>query len=243
MVIDMGYLTKVFKRMAIFIATIIGMYICYKLAVFYMPFLIAFLISALIEPLIRKLMSKTNLGRKKSAILIMSLVSLILVGIIIWGIASIISEASTLLPSLNGYLEKGYDQIKKIISYVNFDRMQLSQQFEETIKSSSLEALGFVAEKAKEILTSVLQIVTSLPTIGIYVGVTLVATYFVCIDRIYMLDQIEHHFPRTWVKKFFIHLKRILSEIGNYLKAEMTLVLISFVITLVRTFPSKNIQI
>ena len=43
MVVDMGYWTKVLKRIAIFIGTIIGMYFAFKLAIFYMPFVIAFL--------------------------------------------------------------------------------------------------------------------------------------------------------------------------------------------------------
>ena len=233
MVIDMGYWTKVLRRMAIFAATIIGMYLAFKLAVFYMPFLIAFLIATLIEPLIRKLMSKTKLGRKKSAILIMSIVSLIIIGLIVWGTASIISEASNLLQSLNNYFEKAYVWVQNIISYIKFDKLQISEQLGETLKASAIDFLGFVIEKVKEILTATLQVVTSLPTIGIYVGITLMATYFICIDRIYMLDQIEHHFPRTWVKKFSSHMKEILTELGSYLKAEMTLVLISFVITLV----------
>lgn len=232
MVIDMGYWTKVLKRMAIFTATIIGMYLSYKLAVFYMPFLIAFLIATLIEPLIRKLMSKTKLGRKKSAIFIMSIVSLIIIGLIVWGIASIISEASNLLQSLNNYFEKAYVGVQNIISYLKFDKLQISQQLGETLKSSAADFISFLIEKAKDILTGTLQVVTSLPIIGIYVGVTLMATYFVCIDRIYMLDQIEHHFPRTWVRRFSTHLKEILKELGSYLKAEITLVLISFAITL-----------
>ena len=236
MVVDMGYWTKVLKRIAIFIGTIIGMYFAFKLAIFYMPFVIAFLIAAVLEPIIRKLMRKTKFGRKKSAILIMIIASLIIVGLIVWGIASLISEGSNLLQSLNTYFEKAYTQIQYIIEVIEFDKIQISDQVAETLQNSALEFLGFITEKVKEFLTSMLQIVTSLPTIGIYVGITLMATYFVRIDRIYMLAQIEHHFPKTWVKKFSLHTKEILIELGCYLKAELTLVLISFVITLIGLF-------
>ena len=241
MVIDMGYWTKVIKRMALFILAIIGMCIAFKFAVFYMPFLIAFLISSLIEPLIRKIMKNTKLGRKRSAILIMVIVSLLIIGLIIWGIVSLISEASNLLQSLNNYFEMAYNQIQSLTNFIKFDKLKISEQVLNTINDSINSSLGIITEKVKNLLTSILQILTSLPKIGVYVGVTLVATYFICIDRIYMLDQMEHHFPRIWVKKFSNHIKKILIELGNYLKAEMTLVLISFIITLIRTNFTKDI--
>ena len=42
MVIDMNYWRKVIKRIFIFFLTIIGVWLGFKLSVFYMPFLIAF---------------------------------------------------------------------------------------------------------------------------------------------------------------------------------------------------------
>ena len=43
MVIDMGYWTKVSKRILVLVLTLIGIYLAFKLAVFYMPFLIPFI--------------------------------------------------------------------------------------------------------------------------------------------------------------------------------------------------------
>ena len=54
-----------------------------------------------------------------------------------------------------------------------------------------------------------------------------------CIDKIYMLDQIEHHLPEKWVKKLTLHLKALIKSLGCYLKAQAKLILISFVISLI----------
>ena len=43
----------------------------------------------------------------------------------------------------------------------------------------------------------------------------------------------EHHFPESWVRKLSKHIKEILSSLGDYLKAEAILILISFVICLI----------
>ena len=48
-----------------------------------------------------------------------------------------------------------------------------------------------------------------------------------------MLDQLEHHLPKTWVKKIGIHIRELIKTLGRYLKAQVILILISFVISLI----------
>ena len=100
---------------------------------------------------------------------------------------------------------------------------------------------GNVSKLISNILNSIIKWLTTLPTLGIYIVVTLIATYFICVDKLYMLDQIEHHFPRTWVKRAILHLKELLSSLGNFLKAEIILVVISFVQVLIGLYILKLI--
>ena len=53
MIIDMSYWTRVLKKFLYVILILIGLFLAFKLAIFYMPFLIAFIISLMIEPAIR----------------------------------------------------------------------------------------------------------------------------------------------------------------------------------------------
>ena len=48
MVIDMNYWTKVLKKILIFVLTLMVIFVVFKLAVFYMPFLVAFVISLML---------------------------------------------------------------------------------------------------------------------------------------------------------------------------------------------------
>lgn len=54
-----------------------------------------------------------------------------------------------------------------------------------------------------------------------------------------MLDQMEHHLPKTWTKKLGKHIREIITALGNYLKAEGTLILVSFVISLIGLYVFK----
>ena len=67
---NIKYWSNVFKRIFYVILVILGIYLAYRCAIFYMPFLIAFLISSVMEPAIRFLMKKLNLTRKFSSIII-----------------------------------------------------------------------------------------------------------------------------------------------------------------------------
>lgn len=106
MVIDMGYWTRVSKKILILLATIVGLYLAFKLAVFYIPFLIAFIFSVMIEPIIKFVHKKTKLTRKVSAILVLIIVSFLVIGLLVWGITSLISESSNFLSGLNRICRK-----------------------------------------------------------------------------------------------------------------------------------------
>lgn len=241
MVIDMGYWSKVFKRIFILILTILGIYLAFKLAIFYMPFLIAFIISLLIEPLIKFIMKKTKLKRKITATLILIAVFAIIVGLLVWGITTLISEAAKLLQDLNGYFEIVYNKAQQIISSIDFDRLKISEDVTKIIQSSAMDFLSTLSNWIKNILTSILNGITSIPTIAIYVVVSLLSLYFISADKIYILDQIEHHLPETWVKRLGKHLRELIKALGNYLKAEATLIIISFVISLIGLYTFKFI--
>ena len=83
MVVDMGYWTKVGKRLLVLTFSIIGIYLAFKLAVFFMPFLIAFIISLMVEPIIRFTMKRTKLTRKTSAIIVLIIVFSIIIGLLV----------------------------------------------------------------------------------------------------------------------------------------------------------------
>lgn len=241
MVIDVGYCSKVFRKIIYLLITLVAIYLCFKLAIFYIPFLIGFIISVMIEPIIKALVNKTKFTRKPVAIIVMLVIFIILIGLIIWGIISVITESSDLLQSLNIYIENLYTKIQYYISNINFDRLEIPSQVITLVQNSTENFIKVVTNWVSNFLTSIIQGITSLPIFGIYVVITLLSTYFICADRMYILDQLEHHFPRLWIKKLGMHIRKIISSLGNYLKAEATLILISFILVLVGLYVLKFI--
>ena len=184
-------------------------------------------------------MRKTQLKRKTSAILILVLVMSIIIGFLVWGIVSLISESSNLLQNFNIYMEKANEIIQNLLASIDLSKIKIPEEIMNIAQNSFQEFLGTVSTWAKELLTSVLNGITSIPTVVIYIVITLLSLYFICTDKIYMVDQLEHHFPRKWVKKLAMHIKEITKVLGGYLKAEAILVLVSFFISVVGLYLLK----
>ena len=233
MIIDMNYYKKVIKRLLIFIFTLLSLYIAFKLSIFYIPFLIAFIISLIIEPLIRNVMKFTNLTRKVSAIITLVIVFFIIIGLSIWGVVSLITEATNILANLNNNIENIGSRISNLIDIFNLDNIKIPEPIKGTIENTFNNLVGKGADLAQNLLTSIVNTVTYIPKLMIYIGITIIATYFVCTDKMYILDQMEHHIPRNWLNKFGIKLRKVISSLGDYLKAECVLILISFLIVLI----------
>lgn len=230
---DFRYWLDVFKKIILLALSLFLIYIGFKISIFYIPFLIAFVLSLLIEPAIRFFMRKLKMRRKISAIVIFIIVLSIIVGIITWGIVTLISEATNFLGNISYYFDKIHETSQNLIANFNFDKIKISDDLKNIVGNSTGDFIKTASNWITNILTKLLNTLTSLPTIGIYIVITLLALYFMCTDKIYILDQIEHHLPEMWVKKITKHVKAITKALGCYLKAQIKLILISFVISLI----------
>ena len=235
----MGYFTKVLKKILILAISLIVIFLIFKLALFYIPFLIGFIISVLIEQIIKIISKKTKLTRKTSAVIVLLCIFTILITLIVWASVSLVTEAYNLLQNLNIYIEKLYNQVQNYINTIEFNKFEIPTQIIGIVESSANNFLDFITKLVSNFLTGILQGITSIPIVGIYIIITILSTYFICTDRLYILDQLEHHFPKIWIKKLGMHLKKIITSLGNYLKAEATLILISFIEVLVGLYIFK----
>ena len=239
MIIDVGYWTRILKNIAVLAISLILIYLAFKLAVFYMPFLIGFIISLLIEPLIKIIVNKTKVERKKVAIVVLVIIFGIILGLLSWGIISLITESSNLLQGFNGYVEMMYDTVKEYIASVRDGRTKIPSEIVTIIENSSDKVVTFITDYVSNFLTRVTQIISEIPVIGIYVFITILATYFICTDKMYIRDAIEHQLPNRWARKIGIHARDIIKALGSYLKAEVILVIISFFIVLIGLYILK----
>ncbi len=149
---------------------------------------------------------------------------------------ALIDEGANLLKMINDYVGNGYEYAMGIIDKIKFDDIQISEDVVNMIKTSISNFLDQASIWISNFLTSMLSKISSIATVGVYTVITILATYFICADRIYILDQLEHHFPKEWVKKLSKNIKKISKLLGGYLKAQAILIGINFVLVLIGLF-------
>ncbi len=241
MLIDVGYWTRIVKRILVLVLSLLLLYLSFKLAVFYMPFLIGFIISLLIEPIIKRICKRTSLERRKVAIIVLILILGIIFGLISWGILTIVTEGTNLIKFFNDNLELIYNKVNSLIESIKEGHADIPAQIVSIIENSTDTIFNFTTEYVSKLLSKATQIISSLPIIGIYIIITILATYFICTDKLYIRDTIESQLPNRWARKLGAHVSDIIRELGHYLKAEIILILISFIIVLVGLYFFKII--
>ena len=233
MIVDVGYWTRILKNILVLTVSIILIFLVLKLAIFYMPFLIGFIISLFVEPLIKLVVKKTKLERKKGAIIVLAIIFIILLGLLTWGVVTLLTESSNLLQSLNKYIQLIYSKINEYMKIIKDGNSKIPVEIVAIIEKSTDKVIVFITNYVSTFLSKVTQTISALPTIGIYTFITLLATYFICTDKMYIIDTLEHQLPKRWAKKIGIHLREIIKSLGGYLKAEAILIIISFFIVLI----------
>lgn len=223
---------NILKKSIIGILLILLICMICKLTIFYIPFLIAYIISIIIEPLIKFVRKKTSFSRKTSSVIVLVGIFSILVVILVYGGIKLITETTNFLSGLNNYIEIVMNFINNISSKVNLDRFNLSKEVISIFENSTSEFLNTLTEQIKNLLNKILEYITSIPNLFINIVITVLATYFISSDKLYILDRMEHHLSKKMVGKIITHAKEITSSLGGYLKAEIILSFITFIIVL-----------
>lgn len=227
----MSYLS-ILKKFIIGILIIVSFLLIFKLTIFYIPFLIAYIISIIIDPIIKFVNKNVHISRKVSSVIVLATIFIIIATLLVWGIVRLVAETTNLLEGLNVYLEKTLNFISERVSNFDFSKYKVSDDVINIFENTTTDYLNTFAKYLKDLLTKVLNYITSLPNMFINVIITILATYFITSDKFYILDRMEHHLSKKMVGKIAKHTKEITSSLGGYLKAEIILSIITFMVVL-----------
>ena len=204
MVTDINYWSKVIKRIFSLALTILLLFVIFKLSVFYIPFLIAFVLALFFEPIIKFFMKKFKWTRRVSSILVIFVSIAILVGIIGWGIVTLFNEATNLLSNSGEYFGRIQSLINNITSKNTLiDKLPID--LSKSIENAQTELISSITTWITNLLIGIRNWITKIPNLVMSVFFVLISLYFMCTDKIYMIDQMEHHLPDIWTKKISKH--------------------------------------
>lgn len=203
--------------------------ISFKLFVFYIPFLIGFIIAELLEPIIINIKNKSNLTRKTSSIIVLVIFFAICISLILLGSVFLISEVTDALSGMNGYIEIVMNKVQEI----KIDNWNINDNIKPIIENTTVSFVNEAGNIIKNYLSEFIKWIGKIPNFFVYLVITILSTYFISSDKFYILDRMEYHFPKKWIGKVREKTRKIKSSLGGYLKAEIIMIFISFIIVLV----------
>ena len=220
-----------FKKLyfIVYIALILlVVFIVFKLGIFLFPFTIALFFSILARPLTQFLQNKLKLSKKISTIISIITFLVIFFGIIGWGSLKLVSEIYKLSQNLNSYSEMiqklWTDSMAKIYSYLGNFPSGFTKQINDTIN-------GFISSgsvKLGTFIKGLIDFITSIPTLILYICITILATFFISLDRDKIISFLEQQFPKSWLDKVFNIKTDMFTVLGSYIKAQLILMTICF---------------
>lgn len=198
-----------------------------------LPFILAAVLSLFMEPGVRLLEARLRLPRNLAVVLVM-LLGLGVVGLVLTlAVLRMISELSHLSVVLPDYIAGLRQTIEGLIEDAARLRGRLDPDvvpyLERAIASatSSLETMATVAVR------STLNVVTGIPGAILVILVTLLATYFLSRDKRVILDFWLRFLPAPWAERTFTVGRQAFGAFLAYIRAQLILVSISTVITIV----------
>ncbi len=199
------------------------------LSVYFWPFTLAAIIAFSIKPVIEYINKKIKVPRKISAFIVVALVYVIIGFILFLMCTKIIKESIVLIDLIPSMYEKAETLFRTTFSKFKEMNNVLPDVVSTKIYDIGMEVLATLSHVIINVLNSIFDFILFLPTLVIYAVVTILATYFFAIDKNMIYNFLNETLPKKWVENFVNIVKKSISSLFNYLKAELILVGISFI--------------
>lgn len=199
------------------------------------PFLVAYAISLIVNPMADGLQKRFRLPRGISAVLVIVLTVGVLGGIItgiVWKIVDEFRNVYEDLPVIYMSVRRTWLSISEAFSDVMAMLPKELQIAFEDLSDQFLKWLADVATNA-ELMRSAGNLAKKLPNIFIAVVVFLLSLYFMVADSKKISNAVKKPFSAETVERMANFRMQIKKYVGGYIKAQLTIMCISFTIILV----------
>ena len=210
------------------ILVLIVVYLLFKLGVFLFPFTLALFFSILTQPFSRFLQKKLKFSQKIATIVSIILFLVIFLAFISLSALRLSGEIYKLSINLNKYSKDFQSLWNHTIDRVYSLLGYFPEGFDEQVKSSINGFIRMGTSKLGSFINSLINFITSIPTIILYICITILSTFFISLDKKKIMTFLEQQFPETWIKKVYNIKREMFNVLGSYIRAQIILMTICF---------------
>ena len=116
------------------------------------------------------------------------------------------------------------DGMGKVYAYLGNFPSGFTKQVNDTINAF----ISTGSAKLGTFIKGLINFITSIPTVILYICITILATFFISLDKDEIVVFLEHQFPKSWLDKVFNIKTDMFTVLGSYIKAQIILMTICF---------------
>ena len=210
------------------VLVLIVVYLIFKLGIFLFPFTLALFFSIMTQPFSRFLEKKLKFSQKIATIVSIVLFLVIFLGFISLSALRLSGEIYKLSINLNKYSKDVQTlwntTIDKVYSLLGY----FPEGFDEQVKNSINGFIRMGTSKLGSFINSLINFITSIPTIILYICITILSTFFISLDKNKIMAFLEQQFPKSWIKKVYNIKREMFNVLGSYIRAQIILMTICF---------------
>ena len=210
------------------ILVLIVVYLIFKLGIFLFPFTLALFFSIMTQPFSRFLEKKLKFSQKIATIVSIVLFLVIFLGFISLSALRLSGEIYKLSINLNKYSKEAQSlwntAIDKVYSLLGY----FPEGFDEQVKNSINGFIRMGTSKLGSFINSLINFITSIPTIILYICITILSTFFISLDKNKIMAFLEQQFPKSSIKKVYNIKREMFNVLGSYIRAQIILMTICF---------------
>lgn len=232
------YVKIVVNLVLCILAAILVIWLGPKLLSFFLPFVIALIVSAIANPLVNFLEKKVRILRKHSSAVIIVLVLAVLFALIyflLWGLIrgaqALFGEMDEIIATFLSFL----DEFRIALSNLSISLPEGMHDAILELDSSIENALtGFAKTLMEQInLSAAGSYLNSALNVLILIIISILATYFVMIDRNQLSLALSRMVPTSIQQYYHVVMDNIKTAVGGYLKTQFKLMIIIMLVLFV----------
>lgn len=229
---DKAFINKL-KKTGIFFAIFTAIYILFFLTLPYtLPFVLAFIIALWVKPLNRFIQKKLRISNGISSLITSIFVFSIIVVIVLIILLNITNEAILLISKIPS-MDVIKDYINIVIDEASIAFGQLDPSLVEKIYQYLSTMMKSTLDIVIKVVNSILSFILKIPSILMLGFITFLATYFFSKDMSFFNKNFYSVFSSNGKKRMENIIKQAISMVTGYVKAFSTVILITFIETVI----------
>ena len=230
---------KIGKKLLIFIAVLVSIYLFFKLRILGLiaPFIVAWIISCILNPFVTWAHKRFKLNRGLGTLISMLTIMSALVGVVFVIIRKLweqVIELAEALPVYSNDLVTGFSSFEERIA--NIFKLIPAGEALSNIDTVIAQFLKSVSSLLTSFIPNVYGAIAAVPDVVIFIIITLLSVFFMTKDHYYIKDFIKAQLSDTIIDKVVVLQEGLLQAIGGYLKTQLILMSINFIVCLIGLF-------